>query len=922
MNKGSAFGMRALYDLKKRELIMEKTALYVDELKFNGMKDPVGTSVKQGTLSWKILGEGQNVRQLKCRIQIDTKREFKSPVLENIVNTEIPQWELKGCLMGKTRYFWRVNVCVSTETETEVWIGFSESAEFETALEDGESMGAKWIEADETFYQEAEKLAAEIWKTKTIPEDRQEEKLGLLRIPYMKTIWNLKEKPTKARIYITAHGLYQLHVNGKKIGFYALAPDFTPYQKSIYYQTFDLTEVLVEGENHLQIPLGDGWYVGHSQGIPARNHYYGEHPALIFRAEAAYEDGTEEVLVSDKNMGVYTGPLLYADMFMGESLDMTEVPVKYTAVEKDYDLNVLIPQEYGGIQEKQVLDAVEMHQLSNGAWIVDFGQVMAGHERILFKGEKGSFIKIEFSEMLTPEGDIMIINPLSPFHEQTNYVRIVEDEFLYEPQFSFQGFRYVKVSGTRNELTKEQCKAVVLETAMEDTAFFRCSDERINQLIHNAYWSQCGNMISIPTDCPQRERGGFTGDAQIFCRTAAWNQDVQGFFRRWLKSCRQEQLKRGQIPIVVPYTSSYWLSAPNPGWTSAGWGDAIIFVPQDLYRAYGNKEILEENYEAMERWMEFVIHAAEDDMPERLYFDFPKRRYMKYLWNTGHHWGDWLMPGIPANDGVLLSKERTASLFFYRQVVAMERISRILGKEDREVFYSDLKENIYRCFHIIYVQEDGLLDQELQGLYVMAIAFGMVQGSEKEKCLEKLNELVIQKNYHLATGFLSTPFLLDVLWEGGYRDTAVKLLYQDTCPSWLYEVKQGATTIWEEWEAIREDGSIHATSFNHYAFGCVADFIYRRFTGIEEKEAGLSTIRLYPQFTEGLTHVEFKHQSLFGELEVKWKKTEEGILYQITVPHGMVIELGEDAGLYEQDGSHKKVAAGTEIGSGRWKLIF
>lgn len=901
---------------------MEKIRLYTGDLRYNGMHNPLGVSTKQGTFSWKILGEGRWVRQLSCKIQIDTNRDFKEPVFEISADTSLPQWELKENLEEKTRYFWRVNVCVKSADEEEYWSGWSDAAEMETALADGKSMRGNWIEADEEFYEAAETLANEIWKTKIIPENRKDEKLGLLRNPFMKAIWTIKEKPQKARIYITAHGLYHLRINGKKIGSYALAPDFTPYNKTIYYQTFDLTEDLVSGENSVDISLGDGWYVGHSQGCPARNHHYGERPALIFQAEVVYADGTKELFVSDKNMEVYTGPLLYADMFMGENLDMNQIPVKYAAVEKEYSKEVLIPQEYEGIKEKQILDAVDVKQISDDSWIVDFGQVMAGHERILFKGEKGSSVKIEFSEMLTQEGDIMIINPLNPFHEQTNYIQIADDEFLYEPQFSYQGYRYIKVSGIRNGLTKKQCKSVVLETAMEDAVSFWCSDQRINQLLHNVYWSQCGNMISIPTDCPQRERGGFTGDAQIFARTAAWNQNVQGFFRRWLKSCRQEQLERGQIPIVVPYTSSYWLSEPNPGWTSAGWGDAIIFVPLTMYHVYGNKEILKENFNAMERWMRFVIQAAEDDMPERLYFQFEKRRYMKFLWNTGHHWGDWLMPGIDAEEGVLLSKERTASLFFYREVVAMEEISRILDESERETYYKELKENIYCCFHKIYMHEDGTMDQELQGLYVMAIAFGMVQGAEKERCLDKLNAMVVKADYHLETGFLSTPFLLDVLWDGGYKETVSKLLYQDTCPSWLYEVKKGATTIWEMWEAILEDGTVQITSFNHYAFGCVADFIYRRLTGIQEKEVGFSTILLYPQFTYGLTYVEFKHKSLFGELNIKWEKKEGTLIYQVDIPHGMTVELGEKAMLCEKEGNMIQAEEGTLLGSGEWKVIF
>lgn len=880
----------------------------------DGLQNPMGISTKECRFTWNIVGEGKDVRQKKCRLQIAAEDSFREPVYDESRSKGETQWEFRAQLEEKKRYFWRVSACVEEGAAKERWLDWSQAAWFETALQGESSWKAKWIEADEAFYLAADVLAEQ--------SGNGGKEAGMRRCPYLKRTWNLPQAPVKARVYITAHGFYRLTVNGKRVGDYALAPDFTAYDKILYYQTFDLTSLLHAGENEIEVILADGWYAGHAQGIPGANHLYGERPALLLQAEAETSDGKREVLVSDRTFAAFTGPLLYADLFMGESLDMYQVPAEYGTVERDYPLDVLVPQEYGGIVEKKtmavfgcageaeetkgtscpvgkVLPPAEVWEWRPGTWIVDFGQVLAGYERIRFVKEQGSRIKIEHSEILEPDtGDIAMITQRFPHHDQTDYVCPDREDFVYEPSFSFQGFRYLKISGVKNGLKQEQCGCAVLETRMDDTCSFRCGNERINQLVKNAYWSQCGNMISIPTDCPQRERGGFTGDAQIFCTTAAWNQDVLGFFRRWLEQCRLEQLKRGQIPIVVPYTEAYRKSEPNPGWTSAGWGDAIIFVPYDLYRAYGSTEILRENYAAMEKWMDYVTACAEDSMPEQYYMDFGKRQYMRYLWNTGYHWGDWLMPGYSDEDGVAYSKEITASLFYYRQVVCVEEISRILENEGavrgRSAYYHELAEHIREAFHAVYITEEDRLTRELQGLYVMAIAFGMVEGRRREKFAARLDELVREAGYHLATGFLSTPFLLDALWDTGYRDTAYRVLNQDSYPSWMYEIKQGATTIWEHWDEIREDGSFFGGSFNHYAFGCVADFIYRRIAGVKSLAPGFGKVLVMPEATEGIGFAEFAYRTVYGWLRVKWEKSRDGLHYVIEVPHGMKVFFGEE----------------------------
>ncbi|MBB6637189.1 family 78 glycoside hydrolase catalytic domain [Cohnella thailandensis] len=866
--------------------------LNVVDLRCDHLLNPMGIACSNPYVSWKLHGETRGLKQTAYEIQAAIHQpDFEKGLVSEQGNQSDDSYAIEldiGELREKTTYYWRVRVCVDTEEEQGLWLPWSETASFETGLKDERSWSAKWIEADEEFYAIADEECKQYWKLDPYgdAENLNRRDQGLRKVPYLSKRVELKTGIIKARVYITARGLYELRVNGRKVGPCVLAPDFTAYDKCIYYQTFDIAAELQEGSNLFEIQLGDGWYAGHAQGIPGNNHLYGVRPSLLMQAEIQYEDGMTETIASDDSFKASMGPLQYADLFMGEYYDLQVKDDRiFGTVENDYSMSVVTPQRGEMIVATEVIDARRVFRDAEGSLIVDFGQVIAGRERLVLTGRAGSTVTIEHSEEIDREGVFYDVMPTFPFHDQKNTIRFAEEKTIaYEPQFSFQGFRYLRIRGLNYEIKPEDCKAVVIGTGMPVVGKFECSNPDLNQFMKNVLWSQRGNMLSIPTDCPQRERAGFTGDAQVFGKAAALNMDVSGFFARWLEQCRYEQLERGQIPIVVPYTKAYSEIEPNPGWTSAGWGDAIVFLPWEMYQAYGDIRFLSENYQAMLRWMDYVETCAKETMPESYYMDFKNRHRHKHLWNTGHHWGDWQVPGVDAFKGVELTKEVTASLFYYRQASMMMRISQELGESEKHEYFKELSANIHRSFHQEYVADGKLSGYEWQGAYVMAIAFGMVEGELKGRFAARLNELVAEQGFRLQTGFLSTPFLLNALWDCGYRDTALKLLYQDTAPSWLYQVKQGATTVWEEWEGKDRDGVLRGSSFNHYAFGCVCDFIYEKIGGIGKLEKGFKRIRIQPEATEGLEFAETTIDTIYGELGVKWNKVDGGYRYRIKIP--------------------------------------
>lgn len=423
---------------------------------------------------------------------------------------------------------------------------------------------------------------------------------------------------------------------------------------------------------------------------------------------------------------------------------------------------------------------------------------------------------------------------------------------------------------------------------------FTCSDERLNRLQENIRWSQRGNFVSVPTDCPQRERAGFTGDAQIFAPTACFNMDVAAFFTRWLRNLRLEQRADGQVPTAAPYWRSYiemFTPVQGGAHTSAGWGDACIIVPWTLYQAYGDTRILAENYDMMVRWLDYVQREAEGGIPERLQGrpDDATRERQRYLWNTGFHFGDWLIPSLTggyANPfaAAEATKEIAASCFYALSTDLIAQIAKALGKDGEAQRYVELNRKIREAFAAEYAGADGRLPAHYQGMYVLALQMNVIPPEKRTPVVEQLVELIAQNGHRLDTGFVSVPYLLDVLCANGRADVAWRLIFQTECPSWLYQVKRGATTIWETWDAVAPDETVSMASFNHYAFGCIGDWLYRFVAGLDKEQPGYKRIRIEPHPHAGLTSARASYTSVQGEISTSWEIQDGQMYIQATIP--------------------------------------
>jgi len=527
-----------------------------------------------------------------------------------------------------------------------------------------------------------------------------------------------------------------------------------------------------------------------------------------------------------------------------------------------------------------------------GETVIDFGQVLVGRVRMTVAGPSGTEVALEHSEVLDEQGNFMM-NIMGRSKAQKDwYILKGEGQEIYEPQFTFHGFRYVKVSGYPGLVTTEAFTAVVLYSGLEVTGQFECSDSRINQLQQNIMWSQKGNMLAIPTDCPQRERSGFTGDIQVYAPTACFNMDVAAFLTNWLRNLALEQREDGAVPVIVPYFPAIEEMQAGMGThTSAGWGDACVIVPWVLYQAYGDARILAEMYPVMVKWLEYVIREAAENIPENITGELTeaRRQRQRYLWNTGFHFGDWLIPSLcdeqdGAMRGAFMTKELVSTCFYAYSAQLMADIATRLGKPEAATYYGELSGKVREAFAAEYLQEDGTLTAHFQGIYVLALKMNMIPDGMRSKVLDQLVGLIVKNNNRLDTGFLSVPFLLDVLSENGRRDVANQLLYQTDGPSWLYQVEKGATTMWERWEAILPDGKVTGASFNHYAFGCVGDWLYRVIGGIRVGKAGYHHSVIQPEPDDHLTYAKTRFSSVYGELGVEWHLISGKMKMAVSIP--------------------------------------
>ncbi len=703
----------------------------------------------------------------------------------------------------------------------------------------------------------------------------------------------LSGKVKKATLCASAMGLYLVRINGKRITDSLLNPGWTSYHVRTQYQTYDVTAFLGGKSAEISVTAAEGWAVG-DLTWKGRHHVFSDTVSVIAWLDVEYADGREEHFATDDTWGVRTSKILYSEIYHGETVDPTARIKKLGTAELSRVKTKLIPQVGKLIHEHERIAPKEFIITPKGERVIDFGQNMTGYVEVRIKGERGGRIVMTHAEVLDTEGNFYNEN-LRSARSRNEYI-LSGGEDVFKPTFSFQGFRYIRLDEYPFEEVDLNCfTAVAVYSDMERTGFFSCGNAKVNQLYHNVLWGQRSNYLDVPTDCPQRdERLGWTGDAQVFCRAGAYNFGVHDFFRKWLGDMAAEQSLRndGGVPIVVP-------DALQRGAVCCAWGDAAGIIPWEVYLAYGDKKMLAEHFPMMKKWVEYIRHAGTKE----------------YLWVDRWHYGDWLaMDGVVGGDTGATQKDLIASAYYARVTDILVKAGKLLGKDMSE--YEELYRHILDAFHDNFIEnglpcmskhislrdeknreEQAIIKPITQTTLAMILHFHLYRGEDERKSMaDCLAKIIHENGDRINTGFVGTPYILHALSENGYTDLAYTLLLQEKMPSWLYSVNHGATTMWERWNCINEDGSFSSvgmTSFNHYAYGAVADWLYGVCAGINSLPdgAGYKHIALAPKPSKNLGFVNCRIKTVSGEVISNWYYSGEFIHYEFSVPAGTVAEL-------------------------------
>ncbi|MCM2676270.1 alpha-L-rhamnosidase [Alkalicoccobacillus plakortidis] len=564
--------------------------------------------------------------------------------------------------------------------------------------------------------------------------------------------------------------------------------------------------------------------------------------------------------------GWLESPILHSEIYHGEEYDARLGhdgwhehgfnQALHPAIEVDAPLAKIVAQENEPVKRQELITPIEIIQTPRGETVLDFGQNMVGFVQFKVRGKKSSVVTLKHFEVLDSEGNVYLDN-LRRAKQTVTYTLNGDPEETFEPRFTFQGFRYVQLDGFNDDILAEDFVGVVLHSDMRKTGHFSCSDERINQLHHNIVWGQKGNFVDVPTDCPQRdERLGWTGDVQMFISTSSYLYNVGSFFTKWLRDLKSEQGVDGSVPFVIPNVLD------SESHSSAAWGDAAVISPWVLYLNYGDERILRDQFSSMKAWVEYIYNQGEDP----------------YLWNTGFHFGDWV--ALDAQPGSYIGatdRDLIATAFYAYSTSLLSKAAYVLGYEAEGLRYELLYNDVKQAFNKEFVTENGRLSVSTQTSHLLALQFDLVEGTAKKRTEQRLEQLLKDSDYHLKTGFVGTPYLNLVLTKAGMDQIASKLLFQNDYPSWLYQVENGATTIWEHWDGIREDGSFWSAdmnSFNHYAYGSIGDWLYRKVAGIDcdESKPGFKNIHFEPHFINKLDWAASSLYSMQGKITSRWKK--------------------------------------------------
>lgn len=822
--------------------------------------NPLGIDAAIPRLSWNAETTARNWKQTAYQIQVATAMDFNArSTIWDTGKTTSEESLLRPysgpAVVSAKRYYWRVKVWDHAGRES----AWSAPAFWETGLLRREDWKAAWVEPEGDSV-------------------KRFEPASLLRKEFA-----VKKKIKTARAYITARGMYELWINGKRAGDEYLTPGWTMYFKRLQYQVYDVTDLITSGQNAVGVMVGEGWFRSNMGWRPVS--IYGRKLALLCQIRVDYSDGSSEWIATDNSWkATNQGPVRKNEIYFGETYDARmEIPNwhkpgfddrQWHAVRTaDYPYNILTASEGVPVRTKETLKAVRIFRTPAGTLVADFGQNLVGWVRLKVNGPRGTVITVRHAEVLDKSGNFYTEN-LRAAEQLSTYTLKGGEREVFQPHFTFMGFRYAAIEGFPGDLKPENIEAVVLHSDMTPTGNFECSNPLLNQLQHNIQWGQKGNFVDIPTDCPQRdERLGWTGDAQVFAATAAYNMDVSAFFAKWLRDMAAEQRADGTIPVVIPDV----LNTPGSAtaFVSAGWSDAIVMIPWDMYQAYNDRAYLVRHYDNMKAWVAFMQKKAGDS----------------HILKGGSIYGDWLFYRPSSADAsepdAYTNRDFISTAFFAHSTKILEQTARLLGKNDDAAMYAALFQNIKKAFLNEYVTATGRTTSDSQTSYVLCLMFDLLPDNLRPKAMQYLTDDIKARQNHLSTGFLGTPYLCKVLSDNGATDLAYELLFQEKYPSWLFPVKMGATTIWERWDGQKADSTFQdkgMNSFNHYAYGAIGNWMYQTVAGIQAAAPGYQKIRIAPELTDKLSFATASLQSPYGLVSTRWEQQDNKVTLKVTIP--------------------------------------
>lgn len=831
--------------------------------------EPLGIDSRRPRFSWRLRGARRGAAQTHFFIQVFAVSPIPG-VAESLVWTS--GWARSAdsfghelgdiSLQSSTRYRWVLTLRDDLGREVdggESW--------FETALLSRNDFIGAWISRDPSK-----------WDMTAKAPSNETPSLATRRLPparFLRGPFETKPKQiVRARLYVSAHGLYLPFLNGERIGDHELAPGWTDYHDRVMYQTFDVTSTVLDGANALGVVICDGWWSGfYGSDRRGQGYHYGRAPEAWAQLLVDYADGERQVIATDRTWSDSDGEVLYGDLLMGERIDARRSIGQWTSPShdasdwapvstRDISDNTLCAMVDEPIREMERLQAKSVRAVGDG-WILDFGQNISGRMRLeLPPEEAGTKVQIRFAEMLDANGHLYTEN-LRTAEATDVYTCSGEPGEVFEPHFTSHGFQFAEITGLHSAPEPASATAIVLRNDIPWVGTFESSDHDLNQLQQNITWGQRDNYVAVPTDCPQRdERLGWLADAQVFFRTSVYNADVASFYTRWLHDVRYAQAEDGGFSNVAPKITIVSDGAP-------AWGDAGVIIPWEMYRMYGDRQLLADSFESMRRWVDY-IHGSNRDL----------------IWRNrvGANYGDWLEIDAETRRDVL------ATAYFANSARIVARAAEVLRLTAEGGYYSDLAERIGDSFVDEFVSPDGTIDGDTQTSYLLALEFEL--GPDlRDRFAEKLVQNIEEHGFSLTTGFVGVGLLCPILTKIGRSDLAYRLALEDSYPSWLYSVRQGATTIWERWDGWTSENGFQSprmNSFNHYALGSIGEWFYRDIAGIDQLPHSVAFDRLAvrPQIGGGLTWAQATFETPRGRVNSRWSREADSVLFTLEIPPG------------------------------------